>query len=673
MRTVQIEGNGKPVNKEQSTKHKEQSTKYQAQSTNIMKEEAVPQMPAVYGEGELVPPPPSVSARPEEISYDELYARSMSDPAAFWSEAAKELDWYEPWNQVLDRSAAPFFKWFVGGKTNVILNTIDRYVAAGRGSHAAIIWESESGEQRRLTYADLDREVCKFSNVLKSFGIEKGDRVVIYMPRIPEQAVAMFACAKIGAVHTVVYGGLSEEALHSRIVDAGARLLITADGGYLNNKIIELKTIADASISNAPTIETVIVVRRTGHSIRWNDARDHWWHDLMSSDVAGETCATEPLEAEHPFFIIYTSGSTGAPKGVVHTTGGYCVDLHASLKLVLDLRADDVLFCTSDAGWLVGHSIMLYGALLHGITTIMYEGAPGVPNPGRWWEIIERYRATIFYTSPTGIRGLMRFGDSWPNSHDLTSLRLLSAAGEPLNPSAWVWYYEVIGKKRCPVVDSWWQTETTRPMISSLPGLPVKAGSCGRAMPGVGIKIVNDEGDEVPTNSEGLLLLTAPWPGMLATIFGDPERYVSQYWSRYPEHYFTGDAARIDEDGYIWVLGRVDDVIKVSGYRLGTAEIESALVSHEAVAEAAVIGLPHEVRGNCIHAFVILCQGHEASDELVQTLRQHVVKHMGPIAKPEAVNIVPRLPKTRSGKIMRRVLRAEALGQPLGDLSTMEE
>jgi acetyl-CoA synthetase len=629
-------------------------------------------IPASYGESQLVPAPAGVTPRPEETNYDELYAHSLRDPEGFWGDAAKELQWYEPWQRVLDRSEAPFFKWFAGGKTNVILNAIDRHVAAGRDGHPAIIWESESGEQRRLTYGELDREVCRFSNVLKSFGITKGDRIVIYMPRVPEQAVAMFACAKIGAVHTVVYGGLSEEALHSRIVDSGARLLITADGGYLNNKIIELKAIADASVARAPTIETVIVVRRTGHPIRWSDTRDHWWHNLMDS-VGAETCATEPLDANDPFFIIYTSGSTGAPKGVVHNVGGYCVDLYASLKLVLDIRDDDILFCTSDAGWLVGHSIMLYGALLHGITTIMYEGAPGIPNPGRWWEIVERYRATIFYTSPTGVRGLMRFGDTWPNAHDLTSLRLLSAAGEPLNPGAWIWYYEVIGQKRCPVVDSWWQTETTRPMISGLPAMPMKAGSCGKAMPGVGIRIVDEEGNEVSPNSEGLLLLTAPWPGMLSGLFGDPDRYVDQYWSRFPGCYFTGDAARIDKDGYIWVLGRVDDVIKVSGYRLGTAEIESALVSHESVAEAAVIGLPHEVRGNCIHAFVILRQGHEASDDLSGVLRQHVVKQMGPIAKPEAVNIVARLPKTRSGKIMRRVLRAQALGEPLGDLSTMEE
>ncbi|HKZ79379.1 MAG TPA: acetate--CoA ligase [Pyrinomonadaceae bacterium] len=626
-----------------------------------------------FGDSDFISPPAGSAARPGVDEYERLYARSLNDPEAFWGEAARELQWYEPWHQVLDRTAAPFFKWFAGGKTNVILNAIDRHAAGPRRDHPAIIWESESGGRRRLTYGELDRAVCRFANVLKSFGVAKGDRVAIYMPRIPEQAIAMFACAKIGAVHTVVYGGLSVEALHSRIVDAGARLLITADGGYLNNKIIELKTIADAAVCNAPTIEKTIVIRRTGSPVTWVASRDHWWHEIMESDVAGEECATEQLDAEDPFFIIYTSGSTGAPKGVVHTVGGYCVDLYASLKLVLDLREDDILFCTSDAGWLVGHSIMLYGALMHGITTVIYEGAPAVPNPDRWWEIVERYRVTVFYTAPTAIRGLMRFGDDWPSRHDLTSLRLLSVAGEPLNPSAWSWFYEVIGQKRCPVIDSWWQTETSRPMISSLPALPMKAGSCGRPMPGVGIMVVNEQGNPVPSNTEGLLLLTSPWPGMLRTIFRDPERYVSQYWSRFPGYYLTGDAARVDADGYVWVIGRVDDVIKVSGYRLGTAEVESALVSHAAVAEAAVIGLPHAVRGNVIHAFVILRQGHDPSDALAEALRQHVVRQMGPIARPEAVNIVSRLPKTRSGKIMRRVLRAQALGEPLGDLSTMEE
>lgn len=626
-----------------------------------------------FGASDFIPAPAGAITGQSFADYEKLHQRSMQEPEKFWDEAARELEWYEPWRQILDRSRAPFFEWFVGGKTNVVLNAIDRHVAGSRRNHTALIWHSESGDERRFTYADLDREVSKCANALKSFGLQRGDRIVIYMPRIPEQAIAMFACAKIGLVHTVVYGGLSIEALHSRIVDSGARLLITADGGYLNNKIIELKKIADAAVRDAPTIEKVIVVRRTGEPIDWSPPRDQWWHELMAGDSAKEVCATERLDAEDPFFIIYTSGSTGAPKGAVHTVGGYCVDLHASLKLVLDLRDDDVLFCTSDAGWLVGHSIMLYGALLHGITTVVYEGSPLFPNPDRWWEIVERYRVTIFYTAPTGIRSLMRFGDKWPNAHDLTSLRLLSVAGEPLNPAAWYWYFEVIGRKRCPVIDSWWQTETTRPMISSLPALPMKPGSCGVAMPGVGMKVVNEAGTEAPQNTDGLLLLTAPWPGMIRTIFGDPERYVSQYWSRFPGYYLTGDAARIDNDGYVWVIGRVDDVIKVSGYRLGTAEVESALVSHEAVAEAAVIGLPHEIRGNAIHAYVVLRHGHEDNPDLPDALRQHVVRQMGPIAKPEVVNIVGKLPKTRSGKIMRRVLRAQALGTPLGDLSTMEE
>ncbi|MFN2530890.1 MAG: acetate--CoA ligase [Pyrinomonadaceae bacterium] len=626
-----------------------------------------------FGGSDFIPAPAPTRAGMSLEDYKILHKHSLDEPEKFWDAAARELEWYEPWRQVLDRSDAPFFRWFVGGKTNVVLNAIDRHAFGSRRNHTALIWQSESGNERRFSYADLDREICKCANVLKSFDLVKGDRVLIYMPRIPEQAIAMFACAKIGLVHTVVYGGLSIEAVHSRITDSGARLLITADGGYLNNKIIELKKIADAAVRDAPTIEKVIVVRRTGQPIEWHATRDLWWHEVMASDSAKEICATEPMDAEDPFFIIYTSGSTGPPKGAVHTVGGYCVDLHASLKLVLDLRADDVLFCTSDAGWLVGHSIMLYGALLHGITTVVYEGSPVIPNPGRWWEIVERYRVTVFYTAPTGIRSLMRFGESWPNAHDLTSLRLLSVAGEPLNPAAWSWYYEVIGNKRCPVIDSWWQTETTRPMISNLPTLPMKAGSCGVAMPGVGMRVVNDDGIQVGQNTDGLLLLTDPWPGMIRTIFGDPERYVSQYWSRFPGNYLTGDAARIDNDGYVWVIGRVDDVIKVSGYRLGTAEVESALVSHEAVVEAAVIGLPHEIRGNAIHAYVVLRQGHEDNETLRESLRQHVVKQMGPIAKPEAVNIVTKLPKTRSGKIMRRVLRAQALGTPLGDLSTIEE
>jgi acetyl-CoA synthetase len=617
-----------------------------------------------------IQPAPPRSGRED---YRQVYARSIQEPGRFWEEVGRQIAWYSPWTRVLDADNAPFFKWFVGGKTNVVLNAIDRHLDSGRAGQPAIYWEGEPGERLTLTYGDLDREVCKFANVLKSLDVRKSDRVVVYMPRIPEQAVAMLAVAKIGAVHTVVYAGLSVEALRSRISDSGAKVLITADGGYLGGKTIPLKDIADAAVGRSQCIERVVVVRRTNSPIAWDANRDAWWHDLMSSNVAATVCPTEPMDAEDPFFIIYTSGSTGPPKGVVHAVGGFCADVYASLGLVLDLRQGDVLFCTSDAGWLVGHTITLYGALLHGIATVIYEGAPVYPKQDRWWEIIERYKATVFYTSPTGIRGLMRFGDEWPRAHDLSSLRLLSVAGEPLNPKAWSWYHETIGRNELPVIDSWWQTETSRPIISNLPGLPIKPGSCGVPMPGIGIEVVDEKGQPVPPNTEGLLLLTKPWPGMVRTIYGDPKRFVDQYWRRFGGKYLTGDGARIDEDGYVWVTGRVDDVIKVSGYRLGTAEIEGALLSHAAVAEAAVIGLPDEVRGNCIRAFVVLVQEREASDSLTEEFRQHVAKQVGPIARPESVTIVAKLPKTRSGKIMRRVLRAEALGEALGDLSTLEE
>jgi acetyl-CoA synthetase len=535
----------------------------------------------------------------------------------------------------------------------------------------ALIWEGEPGDTRSFSYAELNREVCRFANVLKSLGIQKGDRVAIYMGRVPEQAIAMLACAKIGAVHTVVYGGLSVEALRARVADSAARLIITADGGWLNTKLIALKDIADAAAAQTPSVEKMIVVKRCGNAVNMREGRDLWWSDLMTPDLSDQ-CATEPMDAEDPFFIIYTSGSTGAPKGVLHTVGGYCVDVHSTLGWVLDFKPGDVLFCTSDAGWIVGHSIVLYGPLMHGITTIMYEGAPAAPNPGRWWSIVEKYRVTVFYTAPTGVRGLMRFGDEWPNKHDLSSLRLLSCAGEPLNPEAWRWFNEVIGKSRCPVIDSWWQTELPCPMITATIGMPSKPGSCCRPRPGVVIDILDEAGNPVPSETEGALVVRSQTPSMLRTLYRDPERYKAQYFSRYPGVYLTGDSAKIDADGYLWVIGRVDDVIKVSGYRLGTAEVESALVSHPAVAEAAVIGLPHPVRGSAIHAYVILRQGQTASDALADELKLHVGKVMGPIAKPETVTLTASLPKTRSGKIMRRVLKARALGEPEGDTSTME-
>ncbi|GAB4201807.1 MAG: acetate--CoA ligase [Roseiflexaceae bacterium] len=617
-------------------------------------------------------PNAALAARANLSDYAETYRRSIADPAAFWAEQAAELEWFEPWQTVLDERDAPFYRWFTGGKTNMVLNALDRHVKTWRKNKLALIWESEAGEVRTLTYFQLAREVNKFASVLKSLGIRKGDRVAIYMGRSPEQAIAMLACAKLGAVHTVVYGGLSTEALRSRIEDAQARVLVVADGSSLNGKTIKLKEIADQAVEHAPSVEVCVVVKRTGQPVQMRAGRDYWWHDLMALPIASAQCETVPLDAEDPFFIIYTSGSTGKPKGVVHTLGGYMVDVYATLKWVLDFKEEDTLFCTSDAGWIVGHSIVLYGPLMHGITTIIYEGAPSFPYPDRWWQLVERHGATILFTAPTGVRGLMRFGDAWPQRRDLSSLRLLACAGEPLNPEAWRWFYDVIGRGQCPIIDCWWQTETSRPMISCFPTLPMKPGSCAVPVPGVELEIVDDQGQPVGPNVEGTLLLKRPWPSMLRTIYGDPERYVDQYWSRFPGSYLTGDAARRDEDGYVWIIGRTDDVIKVSGYRLGTAEVESALVSHPAVAEAAVIGLPHEVRGNAIHAFVILRQGNEPSEKLADELRAHVGKVMGPIAKPEAVNIVPTLPKTRSGKIMRRVLKAQAMGEPLGDLSTME-
>ncbi|GAB4123911.1 MAG: acetate--CoA ligase [Roseiflexaceae bacterium] len=622
-----------------------------------------------------LPPIADAAARANLSDYAGIYQRSISDPEGYWADVASELEWFTPWQQVLDSSQAPFFKWFTGGKSNMVLNAIDRHAKTWRKNKLALIWEGEPGngsEIRTFTYFQLQREVNKFANVLKALGVQKGDRVAVYMGRCPEQAIAMLACAKIGAVHTVVYGGLSTEALRSRIEDAHAKVLIVSDGSFLNGKIIKLKEIADQAVEHCPSIEACVVVKRTAQAVDMRTGRDYWWHDLMGLPIASPVCETVPLDAEDPFFIIYTSGSTGKPKGVVHTLGGYMVDVYSTLKYVLDFKEEDTLFCTSDAGWIVGHSIVLYGPLMHGITTVMYEGAPSFPYPDRWWSIVERHGVTLLFTAPTGVRGLMRFGESWPKRRDLSSLRLLACAGEPLNPEAWRWFNEVIGKGRCPIIDNWWQTETARPMISSFTSLPSKPGSCAYPVPGVELDIVDEQGQSVPNGSEGALIIRKPWPGMLRTIYGDPGRYVDQYWSKFAGVYLTGDAAKRDEDGFMWIIGRTDDVIKVSGYRLGTAEVESALVSHPAVAEAAVIGLPHPVRGNAIHAFVILRSGHEPSEKLADELKAHVGKVMGPIAKPEAINFPGVLPKTRSGKIMRRVLKARALGEPEGDLSTIE-
>ena len=623
---------------------------------------------------DIYPPSEKVLQQASIKDWDAVARAANEDFVGFWEARAKELvEWYEPWTQVLDDSARPFYKWFVGAKTNIVHNALDRHQATFRRNKLALIWEGENGEQRSFSYHALNRDVSKFASVLRALGVKKGDRVTIYMGRVPELPIAMLACAKIGAVHSVVYGGFSTEALHGRIEDSQSRVVITCDGAFLNGKIVELKRIADEAIKRAPIVEHVVVFRRTGHEIPMEEGRDMWWHDLMSLPIADPCAKTEVMDAEDPLYLLYTSGTTGKPKAIVHTHGGYQVGVATTLKYVFDIKDEDRYWCAADPGWVTGHSYIVYGPLILGATRFLYEGAPTYPYPDRWWSMVEKYEINILYTAPTAIRGLMRFGEAWPNRRDLSSLRLLGSVGEPINPEAWRWYYTNIGKERCPIMDTWWQTETGMFMITPGPAVALKPGSGTRPFPGITADIYDEAGNPVKAGEEGFLVLTRPWPAMLRTIFGDPDRYVQQYWSKYPGVYLTGDSAKRDKDGYYWVIGRVDDVLKVSGYRLGTAEVESALVSHPAVAEAAVIGLPHEIKGTGIHAYVLLRQGHTGSTDLAKELREHVGSEMGPIAKPEEIVFVESLPKTRSGKIMRRVLRARAQGLPEGDLSTLEE
>jgi acetyl-CoA synthetase len=624
-------------------------------------------------EGEVYYPSPEVVAQARVKDWDALARRAHDDLLGFWAAEAEELEWYRKWNKVLDDSEKPFFKWFPGAQCNIIHNSLDRHQKTWRRNKLSLVWVGEKGDVRTYSYYALNRDVCKFANVLKAMGVRKGDRVTIYMPRIPEIVIAMLATAKIGAIHSVVYGGFSVDALQQRIEDSESRVVLTADGGFMNGKVVELKKIVDDAVKHAPSVETVIVVQRTAHEIRMEPGRDYWYHELMKLPLAQAVCATEVMESYDPLFILYTSGTTGKPKGLIHAHGGYMTGVYSTLKYVFDIKDEDRYWCAADPGWITGHSYIVYGPLLLGATTFMYEGSPTYPYPNRWWSLIEKYGISILYTAPTAIRGLMRFGESWPNRHDLSPLRLLGSVGEPINPEAWKWYYRVIGKGRCPIMDTWWQTETGMFMITPTPVVPLKPGSASRPFFGQEVEILDEKGNVVPDGEEGYLVLKRPWPAMATTVYKDPERYKSQYWSQYPGKYMAGDSAKRDKDGYFWVIGRTDDVIKVSGYRLGTAEIESALVSHPAIAEAAVIGLPHEVKGNAIHCYCLLRQGHKPSDELADEVKAHVAKHLGPIVRPEKVTFVDKLPKTRSGKIMRRVLKARAQGLPEGDVSTLEE
>jgi acetyl-CoA synthetase len=618
-------------------------------------------------------PPPEEFAKQANVHDPSIYRTADRDFEKFWEDFARELSWYKDWKQVLEWKP-PKAEWFVGGKLNASVNCLDRHVSGPRKNKAALIWEGEPGEQRVLTYRQLLLEVSKFGNVLKSLGVSKGDRVTLYMPMVPELPVAMLACARIGAIHSVVFGGFSAESLRDRINDQEAKVLVTADGGWRRGNVVPLKKIADEALEQTPSIEAVIVVRRTNMSIGFDHERDYWWHDLMAG--ASANCPPEKMDAEDPLYILYTSGTTGKPKGILHTTGGYLVGTYATTKWIFDLKEEDVFWCTADIGWVTGHSYVVYGPLANGATCLIYEGAPDTPARDRFWDLVERHGVTILYTAPTAIRAFMKWGTEWPEKHDLTSLRLLGSVGEPINPEAWIWYQENIGGGRCPVVDTWWQTETGMILISPLPGLTrTRPGSATFPFPGIRATILDAAGSEVKVGG-GYLAITRPWPAMLRTIWGDDDRYVSTYWSRWSkEVYFPGDGAKRDEEGYYWLLGRVDDVMNVAGHRIGTMEVESALVDHDAVAESAVVGIHDDLKGTAIAAFVILKEkdSKDAGGALQNELRGHVAKKIGSIAKPDKLFFVGDLPKTRSGKIMRRLLRDIAEGRVLGDTTTLAD
>src|SRR6202162_2655482 len=607
-----------------------------------------------------------------KAEYERLYKEAAEHPAEFWAKIARDLHWFKPWERVLEWNL-PFAQWLIGGGLTLSYNCLDRHVATCRKTKAAILWEGEPGDSRALTYQQLLHEVSKCANVLKSLGVKKGDRVAIYMGMVPELPIALLACARIGAPHTVVFGGFSSQALIDRINDCGASAVITQDASYRRGAEVKLKEAVDQALPQCPTVKDVLVYRRTGVEVKMEAGRDHWWHQLM--ETASPDCPAEPLDSEHPLYLLYTSGTTGKPKGILHTTGGYAVGTYITSKWVFDLREEDTFWCTADIGWVTGHSYVVYGPLQNGATIVMYEGAPTWPEADRFWKIVEKYQVSIFYTAPTAIRAFMRLGEQWPAKHEMKSLRLLGSVGEPINPEAWMWYREVIGRGRCPIVDTWWQTETGAIMISPLPGaISTKPGSATKPLPGIIVDVVNREGQSVPAGSGGFLVLKSPGPSMLRTIYGDPERYKQQYWSQIPGMYFAGDGARIDQDGYFWLMGRVDDVLNVAGHRLSTMEIESALVANPMVAEAAVVGRPDEIKGQAVSAFVTLKAGQTASEDLKNQLRQWVAKEIGPIAKPDDIRFTDSLPKTRSGKIMRRLLREIATnGEVKGDTTTIED
>ncbi|MCD6462027.1 MAG: acetate--CoA ligase [Thermoplasmata archaeon] len=628
----------------------------------------------------VFPPPEEIRKRAYINSleqYREMYERSLNDPEGFWGELAEEfLDWYQKWDKVMEYDFHEAkIAWFKGGKLNVSYNCLDRHLKKGRKDKIALIWEgNEPGEDKTFTYEQLYWEVNRFANVLKKHGVKKGDRVTIYLPMIPELPIAMLACARIGAVHSIVFGGFSADSLRDRILDAQATVLITSDGAYRGKKTIPMKKNADLAVEQTPTIEHVFVVKRTGTEIDWKEGRDHWWHEEMTAEDVNKECPPEVMDAEDPLFILYTSGSTGKPKGVLHTTGGYLLYTAVTHKYIFDYHEEDIYWCTADIGWVTGHSYIVYGPLANGATSVMFEGVPSYPDFSRFWQVVDKWKVNVFYTAPTAIRACMKEGDEWVNKCDLSSLRVLGTVGEPINPEAWMWYHRVVGKERCPIVDTWWQTETGGILITPLPGAtPTKPGSATLPFFGIEPVIMDDNGKEVSGPAEGPLCIKRAWPGMMRTVYGHHERFKETYFSMYPGYYFTGDGCRRDEDGYYWITGRIDDVINVSGHRMGTAEVESALVSHPAVAEAAVVGFPHEIKGQGIYAYVILKTGYSPSDDLKKELVMHVRREIGPIATPDKIQFTDGLPKTRSGKIMRRILRKIAEGEPnkIGDTTTL--